>query len=98
MAATPTRLRHQQRERIDLRISDDLKSLLQYAAGLRGSSLTEFVVRSAQEKAEETIRQYESMVLSRQDSASFVEALLNPPAPNERLRAAAQRYREFLGE
>lgn len=33
------------------------------------------------------------MILSRKDSEIFVEALLNPPQPSDRLQAAAKRYR-----
>lgn len=32
-------------------------------------------------------------VLSEKDSAAFVDALLHPPEPNEKLKAAAERYK-----
>jgi uncharacterized protein (DUF1778 family) len=35
--------------------------------------------------------------LNAEESRIFAEALLNPREPNERLRAAARRYREFIG-
>jgi Protein of unknown function (DUF1778) len=35
-------------------------------------------------------------VLSEADSAKFVEALENPPEPNEALKAAAERYKTQL--
>ena len=41
--------------RLEARISPDLKRRLEYAASLRGATLTEFVVQSAQEAAERTI-------------------------------------------
>ena len=34
--------------------------------------------------------------LSERDSAAFVDALLNPPEPNEALKAAADRYKLAL--
>jgi uncharacterized protein (DUF1778 family) len=36
--------------------------------------------------------------LNAEDSRAFAQALLNPREPNERLRAAARRYRETLGD
>jgi len=35
--------------------------------------------------------------LNAEESRAFAEALLNPREPSERLRAAARRYREFIG-
>jgi uncharacterized protein (DUF1778 family) len=34
--------------------------------------------------------------LTQRDKIAFVEALLNPPAPNERLRIAAARHARVL--
>ena len=84
--------------RLDVRMTPERRALIERAALLEGRSLTEFVVRSAGEKAEETIRRHEMMTLSERDSVAFIEAILNPPAPGERLRAAARRHREFVGE
>jgi len=41
----------------------------------------------------ETVSRYQLLELSPEDQAVFVDALLNPPAPNETLRVAAARYR-----
>lgn len=95
---TPKPKRIVKAERLDTRLSADRKAVIQRAANLSGVSLTNFVVESAYERAEETIRRHEVMTLTARDSVAFVEALLNPPAPNERLLAAARRYREFVGE
>jgi len=35
--------------------------------------------------------------LNAEESLAFAKALLNPREPTERLRAAARRYREFIG-
>jgi uncharacterized protein (DUF1778 family) len=86
------------RERLEARITADQKALFQRAADLSGRSLTDFVVSSLQEAAEEVVRSHEVMRLSARDSAALIEALLNPPPPNENLRAAAERYRKFIGE
>ena len=39
----------------------------------------------------------EVLTLSEQDSIAFIEALDNPPSPNENLLKAASGYREISG-
>jgi len=82
--------------RLEARISPDLKRRLEYAASLRGSTLTDFVVQSAQEAATRTIRENETLVLSERARAAFAELLINPPAPNQKAMAAAKFYKEQM--
>ena len=86
------------RERLEARITSDQKKLIQRAAELEGRSVTDFVVHSVQAAAEATVRRHTVITLSERDSIAFVEALLNPASPNAKLLAAAQDYREFVGE
>jgi uncharacterized protein (DUF1778 family) len=79
--------------RLEARISPDLKRRLEYAASLRGATLTEFVVQSAQEAATRTIRENEVLTLSERARVAFAELLLNPPRPNRKAMAAARRYK-----
>ncbi len=81
-------------ERLEARVSAQQKAVLQRAAELRGMTLTEFVVASSQAAAERAIQDDEMIKLSVRDREVFVAALLNPPAPNERLLRAARRYKE----
>ncbi|MBL0352133.1 MAG: DUF1778 domain-containing protein [Candidatus Dechloromonas phosphoritropha] len=80
--------------RLEARLSAEQKALLQQAAELSGRTLSEFVVASAQEVATRVIQEHETIRLSRADQIAFVTALLDPPAPNERLRHAAAAYRQ----
>ena len=84
-------------ERLEARISKEQKELFQRAADLQGQSLTHFVVSSVLEAAKRAIQEHEMMMLSVQDREVFVEALLNPPQPNNKLKAAAQRYKQNIG-
>ena len=84
-------------ERLEARLPAEVKAIIQRAADISGRSLSDFVVSSALEAAEETIRRREVIVLSERDSIAFVEAILNPKGPNEALRKAARRHRELLG-
>ena len=83
--------------RLEARISVEQKTVLQQAAALSGRTLSEFVVASAQEAASRVIQEHETIRLSRTEQIAFVRALVNPPAPNARLRKAATAYREQLG-
>lgn len=84
------------RARLEARVSPEQKALFERAAALQGQSLTDFLVQSAQSTAEEVIRTHEIITLTKQDAARLVEALLNPPEPNEALRSAFQRHDELV--
>jgi uncharacterized protein (DUF1778 family) len=62
------------------------------------TSVTDFVLANAMAAAERVIESHEKTILSARDWAAFYDALLNPPEPNERLKEAARRYRERVGE
>ena len=83
--------------RFEARMSSEQKALLQHAAALSGRTLSEFVVASAQEAAARVIQDHETIRLNQAEQIAFVTALLAPPAPNERLRQAAARYRQQTG-
>jgi len=91
--ALPTPARQ---ERLEARLTSEQKELLQRAAALEGRTVTDFVVRSAQLAAEQTINRHEHAVLNSRESQAFVEALLNPPEPNQALRDAAAHYRRVI--
>lgn len=79
-------------ERLEARVTPQQKELLQHAAELKGLSLTDFVITSAQQIAEATIREHSVITLTKRDSLAFAEALLNPGEPNAELRTAFARY------
>lgn len=57
----------------------------------------DFVLSSIQKAAKPTINEHQRLELSLRDSQALVEALLNPPAPNDRLRETVARYRRTMG-
>ena len=59
--------------------------------------MTNFIIASAQEAAMDIISRHNVLQLSPRDQQIFIDGLLNPPAPNEALRAAAARYNAILG-
>ncbi len=89
--------RRRKRSRLEARIRAEEKDLLKRAAELQGCSLTEFVVRSAQEAARKTVKEHQMMSLTARDTEAFVKALLKPPAaPSKKLKRAAARYKRVM--
>ncbi len=85
----------QRAERLEVRTTSAQKRLIERAAELRGTSVTDFVVSTIQAAAAETIREFESLFLRDEAREVFVTALLNPPQPNEALKAAAARHKQM---
>jgi len=83
-------------ERIEARVTRQQKARIERAAHLRGTSVTEFVVMSAQDAAARTLREHEVLVLNEQASKVFIDALLNPPKPSAKALAAVKHYRETI--
>jgi uncharacterized protein (DUF1778 family) len=84
-------------ERLEARITSAQKEILQRAAEIEGRSLTDFVVSSAQAAARRILHEHRSLQLSERERELFVDAILNPPAPNAKLRKAARQYRQKRG-
>ncbi|TDB58601.1 MULTISPECIES: DUF1778 domain-containing protein [Photorhabdus] len=76
-------------DRMSLRIASEEKSLLMRAAALQHINLTEFVIRNAVSVARKVIDENERMELTERDSLYVLNLLDNPPAPNDKLMAAA---------
>ena len=83
-------------ERLEARVSQKQKKLIQHAADLAGRSLTDFILGASQEAANKVIREHEVITLTVQESKHFVNVLINPPTPNSALQKAAKRYRDFF--
>jgi uncharacterized protein (DUF1778 family) len=90
--------RHQRKiARIEARLNPEQKRRIEYAARLKGTSLSDFMVLSADDAVARAIQEHEVWTLAGRDRELFVQALLNPPAPSARMKAAARRYRRRLG-
>jgi uncharacterized protein (DUF1778 family) len=85
-------------ERTEARLLPHQKKRIEHAASLKGLSVSDFMVQHADEAAVKTIQQHNSWVLDERDRDIFVQALLNPPEPNARMKAAAKRYKERVGK
>jgi uncharacterized protein (DUF1778 family) len=83
--------------RLEVRLTEAQKRLLQRAADVRDESLTEFVTRVSETAARKELEKSGVLVLSREDQEILVKALLDPPPPNSELSRAMRRYRRVVG-
>jgi uncharacterized protein (DUF1778 family) len=86
--------RESKKERLEARLTQEQKKHIEHAARIKGTSVSDFVVLSADDAALRTIREQEVLTLNEHAREIFANALLNPPAPSGRLVTAAKRYRE----
>lgn len=84
--------------RLEARVTEEQKQLLERAAYLRGQNLTEFMVAVLAEAATQIIKDREFLELTDRDRTAFVEALLNPPIPSEQANADAQWYKQIMNK
>ncbi len=85
--------RELKKERLELRVSRSAKQLIQRAMAVSGLTAGDL----AYEGARRILDEHERMVLVGADREAFLEALLNPPEPAEKLVAAVKRHRALLG-
>lgn len=83
------------KQRIDLRLTDDDKSMIEEAAALTNQSVTQFMLTSASERAAEVIEQHRRVILNDESWNRVMEALGNPLSPNEKLNRAAKRLKDM---
>ncbi len=85
-------------QRAEVRLLPVQKRRIERAASHKGISFSDFMVQAADEAAGRTIEQHETWILSERDMEAFACALLNPGEPNEQLKAASRRYKDFIRE
>ena len=76
-------------ERLSLLVSTDAKKLIVRAAAIQQTNLTDFVVSNILPVAQKIVDAAERVYLTERDTKMIMEILDNPPAPNEKLLAAA---------
>jgi len=94
MASAAKRDRRVREERLGFRVDAPTKALIERAAQLERRKLTDFCMTALTEAARRTIAEHETLVLSERDRAVFFVALVNPPAPSERLQRAFAEHKQ----
>jgi uncharacterized protein (DUF1778 family) len=90
MPSTTPQSDQESNERLEARITRKQKALLKQAAALQGRTLSDFIVQAASEAATRVVQEHQVVTLTAREQAVFVEALLHPPKPGPRLRAAGE--------
>lgn len=84
-------------DRIDVRISKEQKELIRYASELRGfKNLSEFVIFCVNTEANKIITENSLVLSTIEDKKIFLDAILNPPSPNDKLKQAQLNYKKFI--
>jgi uncharacterized protein (DUF1778 family) len=85
--------RELKKERLELRLTPSAKQLIQRAMAVSGLTAGDL----AYEGARRVLDEHERMVLSGADREAFLDAVLNPPEPTEKLVMALRRHRDAVG-
>lgn len=78
-------------DRLELRVTPTAREAIQRAAAISGLTAGDLAFESARR----ILDQHQRMSLADADRNAFVDALLNPPDPTERLISALRRRREI---
>ena len=93
----PAASSEQSQNRVHLRLDAKSKRKLERAAAYQETTISRFVAANALAAAERVIKDYERVVLSATDWDAFHDALICPPEPNPKLKAAVRRHRHAGG-
>lgn len=84
----------QKTARFDTRLTEEQKMYFEKAAQLGGfRSLTDFVILTVQQRANEIVEKQDQIIASQRDRDILFDALLHPGKPNKALRSAAEDYK-----
>lgn len=92
--AAPAARTRSKGERLDVRVTEDVKELIQKAADFQGQSVTDFVLDALIPKARRVILEHSVILMSREGQEQIANLLLNPPAPNAKLQALFDKYKD----
>lgn len=90
-----TPLRHPKRQQINFRATDRQAETLRRAAAATDTTLTDFVLASAVDRAENVLADRRWFSVSQDQWDAFVELLDNPLPSTEKFRALQQRPDPF---
>lgn len=80
-------------ERIDIRVDDETKELIEKAASIAGMTVSSFTLYMTLHAAKEKILEHGRLSLSNADRDLFIDTVLNPPKANKALRKAMTKLK-----
>jgi uncharacterized protein (DUF1778 family) len=81
--------------RIAFRLTEELGEQLERAVALSGRSQTDLITEAIAEKTSEVIREQYILELTDRDMDALLEAIANPPEPNDAMLRSIARWREL---
>ncbi|KJH69861.1 type II toxin-antitoxin system TacA family antitoxin [Aliterella atlantica] len=84
--------------RITARVTPRVQATLQEAAELSGATINQFIVQAALKEAHRVLEAERIITLSARDAETVFNLIENPPAPNELLKAAALKHKQYFSE
>jgi uncharacterized protein (DUF1778 family) len=78
--------------RIDLRVTQEQKELLERAAALKGVSLSAYILFYVLPAAKHEVNSHERLVLSSRDRDMFLSVMESPPELKGKLKSAIKKY------
>ncbi len=86
------------KERVEFRTNSQERENFEKAASFLGMNISSFVRMAALERACEILKSEQTLVLSDEDRDLFLNALENPPKPNENLIRAFATHQSMSVE
>lgn len=80
--------------RIETRVSQEQKELIERAAAFSGRTVSDFVLAHVEVAAKKVIEEHEKLCLDQAQSRILVNALLSPKKPNKKLKTAMEQHRK----
>ncbi len=83
-------------KRIAFRLTDELGARLERAVAISGRSQSDLITEAIAEKASEIEREQYYLELTDRDMDALLEAIANPPPPNEAMLRSIARWRAMF--
>ncbi|QLR06174.1 DUF1778 domain-containing protein [Providencia rettgeri] len=81
-------------KRIDLRLNEEDKNLIEEAAAITNLSISQFMISIASERASEIVNHHRRLILNEHSWNLVQNAINNPPTVNNRLKQVAKRLQD----
>ena len=81
---------HAKSSRIEIRTNPEIKQIIEKAAGIKGETISAYILAKSLSSARKDIEQMESIIVGNKDRNMFYSLLTNPPAPNKALKNLMQ--------
>lgn len=94
----PTRATAKGEMRVAARMPEEILDRINEAASILGSTLNQFLVSAALDKANAVLERERIINLNFASARVVLDSLANPPEPNQALKQAMKRRRALLGD